>query len=424
MRYIKLQKHITLFFSILLIACITSGCASNPTFTASTPEDEINNFLKQNHSNLDLSKKNHNNGFNIMDSDIDKASVILAGEAHAIATNYTLKLALLKYLNEKHNVRCLLGEMGYSQSCYINEYLELGDESKLKLVYNDLEGTSSWSKEDYDFWIELRKYNLTLPESERIKVIGIDIEHQVIPACEYLNSILPSTTPPKEIQSAIKSYTDSYNLRMSETIIINAIENLQSDTKAKPDIYRRYLGSKYFDFSIVLDNIVNSLNKYASSTIADSNKIRESSIYSNFKRVYSHFPNEKYFGQFGMEHVYQRACSSYMGDEPRFAMYLNSSDSPVKGKVLSIAYGYDNCLYMNKQQNYDGVPADSVINDISILNNYSKTDTTVFKLNGDNSPFSSKTYFVKDPNGGYTTDYFQYIILIRNSKSTLPLGRL
>lgn len=419
---LKLKKYITLFICIILMIGVTSGCSNNLITKTNTPYDEINNFLEQNYASVDINKENYGNGFSIMDSDIDKSKIILAGEAHAISANYKLRLALLKHLNQKDNVRYLLAETGYSSSCYINDYLKSGDEAKLKLVYNNLEGTSNWNKESYNFWIKLRNYNLTLIESQRIKVIGIDIEHQTTTACEYLDSILPNNDPPKEIQLTIEKFTYSYNLKDGDAVA-KAVKDLQSDINATPTIYNKYLGSNYFDFSIVVDNIINALNVYASNG-ENSNKIRELSIYSNFKRIYSHFPVGKYFGQFGMNHVYQKTCSSFMGTQTRFAMYLNSGDSPVNGKVLSIAYGYENCTYITTTKNSIENGADAIINDINILDKCSKTDITLFKLNGANSPFNNKTYFVKGPNGGCTTDYFQYIILIKNSKGTVPLEKL
>ena len=71
----------------------------------------------------DISNNNYNSGFNIMESDIDKNNVILAGEGYAVAKNYGFELALLKQLNQKDKIRYLLAETGYSSSCYIDEYL-------------------------------------------------------------------------------------------------------------------------------------------------------------------------------------------------------------------------------------------------------------------------------------------------------------
>ena len=73
----------------------------------------------------------------------------------------------------------------------------------------------------------------------------------------------------------------------------------------------------------MFDNIFNSSNAYTSNSV-NLKEIRELSMYSNFKRIYLHFPTGKYFGQFGMKHAYLRTSSSYMGDKTRFAMYLNS----------------------------------------------------------------------------------------------------
>ncbi|MFA6939828.1 MAG: hypothetical protein WCQ54_02450 [Clostridiaceae bacterium] len=398
---------------ILLICtaiCLTASCSSNDKSI------DMNSYLTKNHAEINI----HDcSGFNLLDKDITKSDVILTGEAHAISKNYQVKLSMIKYLNEKYKLKYLLEEIGYSQSCFINQYLKTGDESKLKLVFNNLKGTAAWSKEYYDFFIKLREYNLTLPESERIIAIGIDIEHQIGTALIYLNSILPESEPIHEIKPYITDFKDGYKKKNTNAVIKAAV-NLQNNIKADSRDYEKYLGDKYFDFSIVLDNIINSKNAYASNSV-NFESIREPGIYSNFKRIYSNLPKGKYFGEFGMEHVYQNICNSYMGDKSRFAMYLNSSDSPIKGKVLSIAYAYQNCKMMTWGKTYGEGNADSGLNDIDILNNISKSDITLFKLNGDRTPFSKKIYFVETKKSDKTdTDYFKYIILIKNSKGTIP----
>lgn len=411
------KKRMILLICLLLMVCITNGC-NNRVKSSNASYNKVNSFLEKNHASIYVNNGNISNNFKILDSDINKNDIILTGEEHAIKGNYELKLSLLKYLNQKYNIRYLLDEIGYSSSCFINQYLESGDETKLKLVFNNLDGTAYYNKDNYNFWIKLRKYNISVPESKRIKVIGIDVEHQMNTACEYLNYLLSASTPPQKIQSSIDRYKNAskiYNLAE----FTKAINNLQNDIKVNSNTYSEYLGNNYFDFNMIVDNIVNSINACASNR-ANFDEIRESSIYSNFKRIYLHLPVEKYFGQFGMEHVYQRTCSSYMKNKTRFAMYLNCNDSPVRGKVLSIAYGYENCFFMNCQNNYFESKCDSIIKDIGTIDKYSKTYITIFKLDGDNSPFNRTALFVEVPNGGCTTDYFQYIILIKNAKGTRP----
>jgi hypothetical protein len=198
------------------------------------------------------------------------------------------------------------------------------------------------------------------------------------------------------------------------------IEPLQNDIKKNQDIYSKYLGDKFFGFNIVVDNVINCLNSYTPQL---DYGIREQSIYSNFKRIYSNLPKGKYFGQFGFEHVYQKFCitQNFLGKEDRFATYLNKDDSPVKNRVLSIVYGYKDCFRTAVESDYQEVAMTYTLADTNTINKYSKTDITIFKLNGANSPFSKKIYFVTDPTDGVTTDYFKYVILIKNSKGTIPL---
>lgn len=391
---------------ILLICtavCLTASCSSYDKSV------DINSYLTKNHAEI---KIDDNSGFNIMDKDFIKSDVILTGEGHAISKNYQVKLSMIKYLNEKYKLKYLLEESGYSQSCFINQYLKTGDDSKLKLLFNDLKGTAAWSREYYDFFIKLREYNLTLPEKERITVIGIDIEHQIGTALIYLNSILPESEPGIEIKPYITAFKDGYKQRNTNAVI-KAAENLQGNIKANSSDYEKYLGDKYFDFSIVLDNIENYLNAYASNNLES---LREPCLYSNFKRIYSNLPKGKYFGEFGLEHIYQIAYKT------KFAMYLNNSDSPVKGKVLSIAYAYQDCKKMVWGETYGENYASPGLDDIEILRNISKSDITLFKLNGDRSPFSKKNCFVETEKKSdkVTTDYFKYIILIKNSKAAIP----
>ncbi|KPU27706.1 hypothetical protein TR13x_04075 [Caloranaerobacter sp. TR13] len=420
MKPYRVSRFILLIVIFSLITSIIVGCTNiNNKFNTETVSDDkalsINSFLEKNSSSVDL-KDGSLTGLSIFDNDIDKYDVFLAGESHAIAKNYDIQLALLKYFNQKADVRYLLGEMGYSKSAFINEYMETGNEELLELIYRNLKGTASWNKESYEFWKKLRKYNMTLPENKKIKVIGIDIEHQVKTALIYLYSIIPNREIPESIKPTIERFKNSKNNIKNKDELRKLIHLLRDDMKNNEIIYKEYFGDKFFDFSIVVDNIENSINAYE----ADFDIIREQSIYDNFKRVYNQLPKGKYFGQWGLEHVYQRLCHSYMDEKDRFAMYLNRDDSPVKDKVLSIAYGYINCFRMTWGKKYGVKRNVSAIKDIGILNRFAKTDITIFRLIGTDSPFNKKLYFVKKPIGGVTTDYFQYVILIKDSKGTTP----
>ncbi len=416
-----LRSRVALTLFILLF--VLTGCSLRVN---STTDD----YLKRNYASIDLNGDPAKQ-FHLLDDNLSY-NVFLTGEQHAIRTNYDLQLALLKYFNRKAGVRYLLSELGYSQSAVINEYLSTGDEEFLRKVFQGVKGTAAWSKEYLEFLQLLREYNQTLPPDRTIKVIGIDIEFQLGTALDYLHSIIPNGDIPVEIQptiDAFKASEPSLNASIDVRKLLellqkdNVMESLQQDIEQHQDAYKQYLGSKFFDFSIVVDNIINSMKCHSTTNTKQPDVLREQSIYDNFKRVYSNFPRGKYFGQWGGEHVYQKARSNDH-IEKSFAMYLNRSDSPVRDKVLSMAYGYQNCSLMNTKKNYKSTLAPPILQDLDRLKGYTKSDVTMFKLNSNKSPYNSELHFVGDSTGGATTQYFQYIVVIRNSPAATPYGKI
>lgn len=65
--------------------------------------------------------------------------------------------------------------------------------------------------------------------------------------------------------------------------------------------------------------------------------------------------------------------------------------------------------------------------DGEIFDELSQSDFGLFRLIGENSPYEKKLImplsemFIGPADKGVTTDYFQYIVLIKNSKATEPL---
>ncbi|MFA6939827.1 MAG: hypothetical protein WCQ54_02445 [Clostridiaceae bacterium] len=414
----KLKKIIFITIPFLLTAAIIgytpdSKKAENASYNEKKEKYDMNKYLDENHAEIDLDT---GSGFSLMDEDIVKSDVILTGEYSNVSKNYQVKLSLLKYLNKKYNVRYLLENISYSQSSLLNEYLKSGDVSKLDFVVPgriDL-------KEFNDFCNKLKEYNDTLPESKKIIVIGINLEYYSWSTFAYINSLIPESEPISEIKPFIKAYIENFktfnNKQNQENYdgIIKTFINLHKNMEDNPAAYESYLGNRYFDFKFTVDNFVNTYKIY-NAGVTDYDEV-ESIFYNNFKRIYHNLPIGKYFGQFKMEHVYQNTCV-YMGDTKRFAMYLNGSDSPVGGRVLSIAYAYQNCMALTDQIDNREADVETEFTDLNLIQNISKSDITLFKLNGDKSLFSTKSYFVTSMDNMPDTDYFKYIILIKNSKA-------
>lgn len=385
---------------------------------SNSEETAIIKYLDKNTSSINLDDTLAFSSLKLLDSEIDNNSIFLSGESHSIKRNIDIELYLLKYFRQKHGVKYLLSEEGYASAQLINQYLLSGDENILNDIYKELEGTAAWSKESYNFWISVYKYNNTLPKDQRIIVVGVDIEHQLATAFKYLSMLLPSNKAPISISENIEKLRNNY--KNMEIINFSFADNLLKDIESSENTYKSYLGSNYFNFEFTLRNIINAYKCYDSKN--KFGELRESCINNNFKKIYEYLPKGKYYGEFGIEHTYLSDHGGRFGRHNCFATYLNKEFEPTKGKVISIQYFYYNSYYMTRGKVYGEEKVDENPQ-LGILNKVSSTDLTFMKFKSKGSPFEIKPYFISDPIGGSTTDYYQFGILVKNSPATQPFGK-
>lgn len=406
----------------LVITLFIIGCSN--TSKVSIEENEIYDYLVENKSVINIDNSNEYLDLAIIDDDLKNNEIFFTGENHGLKTNIKLRMKFLKYFKEKTDFKYYLCELSYSDSYFLNKFLESGDIKIIEKMYKPLKGTFAWNKDSYNHWKELYEYNNTLPEDKKIKVVGVDIEHQLENAFWYMNSVLPAKESPKEIEDFI----NELKLIEKEEKIINEDEikafskNFKKDIAKNENIYKEYLGENFFGFKLVNDNILYRFEAYNSKHF---NKIRDKRIYENFKKVYESFPKGKYYGQWGLNHVFQKE----QDNTKWLGAAMNNEDSVLKDKVLSIVYVYNNCKFMNRDNKGNGTYFISDMNssneNADILNDISENDVTIFKLNNKNSPFSKELiwpFIYRSPKNGVTTDYFQYIIMIKNSGPTEPLN--
>jgi len=132
---------------------------------SSSPNDDINkNFFKD-----------------IFDSEFYKSQIILLGENHGFADVQKIDLALLKHLNNEVGLRYYIAEMDYSLGNKLNTYIHdtTGNEEILIDVVNQMKDRipQQASEEYFEKWKEIRKFNMTLSDSLKITVVGIDKEY-------------------------------------------------------------------------------------------------------------------------------------------------------------------------------------------------------------------------------------------------------
>lgn len=430
----KLFKFISLTIMLTLMLSVFSGCNSsvkvsnekNDALSNVENIEEVKEYLKNNFTEINIEKENEFQDLAILNDDLKDKEIFFTGENHGIKVNELLDMKFLRLFKEKVDFKYYLCELSYSDAYFLNKYLESGDIKILENIYKPLKGTFAWNKESYDHWKKVYEFNKTLPQDRKIQVVGVDIEHQIQNALRYMTTILPNKEVPNEIASKINELNDRWNSleNIKENInpkeLVDFSEGLKKDLQKKEGIYKNYLGENYFGFKLVNDNILYTNEAYSVND-KEFNKVRDKRIYENFKKVYDNLPKGKYYGQWGLNHIFQKDQAGVKWA----AAAMNEKGSSLENKVLSIAYIYENCKFMNKTSDRNYSVADINTNNSNVFNDITTKDCAMFKLNGKDSPFSQNLIWITSdyiPKNGVTTDFYQYLILVKNSQATEPLN--
>lgn len=408
---------------------------------------EEQKFLYDNHSIIDIDKNVPE--LDLLKSSLQENDVFLTGETHALVVNKKLQLQFIKYLNKEAGVRNILLENSYGFGEMINNYLDTGEEEILVKLYElCLSPVVVLNNEELSFWRNVYSYNKKLDKNKKLNFVGIDLENNVFVTIAYLISMLHDGDIPKKIKDNILSLRKleelaEKNKKWQEkngfenmldgnivTEIDEVLRNLDKDMEIYNNIYKLYLGENYFSFNYSVKNRIRTIEFYDTNNQRqdkDEQYIeRDQIIYDNFIALYNNLPKGKYYGQFGSAHIFQKSFvyhSKLVGSTyySSIGEILNNPNSPVKNKVISIKYFYVDSV------GYDSPAKNTVeINDLSqegkeLFSPFMKSDDVVlFRLIGGNSPFENKLIWLdnlktKEPEGGITTDYYQYLILIKNS---------
>lgn len=420
MKNIKRLKVFTLLCVLCYVSLIFSACAQEE-------ETVEKRFLKKNYQKLDMDNFSK---IKLIDSEIGGKEIFFAAEYHNIYPYQKLQMNFLKYLKGKTDIKYLISEMSCGDAVMINKYLETGDENILNQFFKNGKNYFTFTDDFYEFFKELYTFNKTLSNEEKIKIVGVDMELRPDNAIWALDSLVQKGDTPEKIKPIIdklKYINSNIHKPNKENPIDYLYElstNLLESIEKNTSIYENYLGGNYFDFKTITENLKYTCENYLGrhGSYIDN---RDATMYANFQKYYAKLSKGKYFGQFGMNHVFQKSING----KEYFASFLNNDEkSPVKEKILTI-------VYLNKKNedlnntNEDFYFSDTCSSEIlNVIDPYLKSDLTLFKLTGKDSPFEKSFYKYCFPSKGIglenlsgskgeaTTDYFQYLLIIKNSK--------
>lgn len=370
-------------------------------------------YLNQNKQEIDFNNFEDLSDLKLLSFGKTEIKVYLGGETHQVACNPQIQFKLLKYLHKNAGVKYYLLELPHSFAWFFN--LELKKDTVPDWVGSQL------------FYKELYQYNNSLAESERIEIIGADIERVHQQTIFVLQKIMDKDTDvPMEIAARHKDIISLYNNFMENRTLTDTIsENLKSlayklseDLEKNETAYRKYLKKDFFHFDIIVGNLINNYEaKWGESKELDNQQevgLREKSMFETFLKFYPKLDGNV-FGQWGSMHVRQDTTGTErQGNEistwtnpNTFAYNLNNNcQSPVKQKVISIGYNYLNCYSSQQNREYteEGIATASILDKETedLLLKASNSNFTLFKLTEIGSPFKK------------LSSDFQYILLIQN----------
>jgi hypothetical protein len=396
----------------LILSFIVAGLS---LLLSPMPREAVD-FLRDHQQVIDLDAEHPD--FYLLDKAAQEARVIFLGESHGIATNDDVNFALFTYLHETAGVRTYIAETGYSMGHFLNEYVQTGDIDLLRKIYRMLEGTTAWNQAQFAFWQRVYAWNQTLPEAERVRVVGLDVEHQYPIGVWYLATLLPESPPENFAEPVTVSRAMFEDGQWDTSACKSAVNALLDAMAAHPDAAMTYLGANFDKVHLVLRSLQAGFVFYTT----ENNHTADVARYHYMAETYFALglQDETVYGKWGAEHVYQ---AQYRGIE-HIAKLLDDEQSPVAGRVLSIASVYVDSTQLYKDDGDYAIGAyDAPVRIGGPLRQAAAGDITLFQLTGSTSPFAQGLYLMAYPTaGGVTTDYVQFVILMQGAEAAKPLG--
>lgn len=344
------------------------------------------------------------NGFELIEPG-DNQLFVLAEHWHNIRSVPKATMKVLQYLHKEGNVRILAIEQGASAAHMINNYLESGDTTDLREV---IRNTLFWGKENWTFFEELRAFNLTLPERERVTVKSIDIEYKMASAIYVINELIGDKRIPKSLQETVgsfkkifeetKEHRESYqglsvmyyyDRELVERLILMTIDELER----KSDVYMRFFDEDFVSFATMILDMDDGLT-FDYTNPNNNYKFRDRLIYKKFQTLVEEYPKTGILCVIGMRHA-TKGSSIYKLDKLSF--------SPLFEQVVTIKVS----AYFNKL---------IISSDLRKINfNYPKQ----LKSN-------SATLIKHDPNDGVlkSSKFFDYTLFINDNGELTPFEKV
>jgi hypothetical protein len=280
------------------------------------------------------------NDSNFIDS-IDNYRFFIMGEYHFREENTELFMGVFKDLYENANVRIIFMESGYTNSLIINHYLQTDNSESFEML-------GSNNQFDKKLYVKLKEFYDTLPDDEKFRFIGVDLEiyEADINFSYVVNLMINDSTMPDKLNEIIEDFSDfAKGKDLDKTQ--ESFDNIYFDWKNNKNYYKDLMGGNYEEYEKLLKKMKKSYRfdyynyNYGRDSIKQTR--RERYIYNNIVNEVKANPKCNYFGQFGLAHIGLNRfliVNEKNGFQSFTAKLNNSPESPLNHKICSIAILY------------------------------------------------------------------------------------
>ena len=155
---------------LLWLLCIGFSLGA---FSPMVAQSSYSDFWKDHVRTFPLDSDSSFDAFSMLEDVVGDYQFFFTAEEHWKSVNAQIQFRFLTYLHQKAGVRNLILEGGYAYAELLNRYLETGKE---KLLIRALYDTPVCPRNQMDFYRKLYRFNQSLPEAERVWLVGIDLE--------------------------------------------------------------------------------------------------------------------------------------------------------------------------------------------------------------------------------------------------------
>lgn len=388
-----------------------------------------------------------NNRLDLLNSNFEfpqsNFKIIGFGAYHGSQETENAENILLQKLIQNKKIKYYLPETDFGIAYYFNQYLKSGDTILLRDLVKHYGNRVPQEKsiETYNKWKKIKEINDNQLAKDKIEVVGVDF----IVTYKYTSKLLI------ELFQTEKGKYESYDNLVSMVKIDTTDYSPNYDSYSK-NILKIFLADyennkPYFQTISKNKNITNNLIENINLTFKKLD--REKTIYDNYlflNHLYD-FKSNPQFVRMGFFHIEK----DRENNNPSFFTRLIENNIYKKEEIVSIAGFLTKSrvlwdLKYDENKKYIGYTTEGgygigdywkeYFKGINKLKNNRLSKLTLYRLNNENSPYKKNQtdlmeikLFLKKSNkndlkGKTTTDYFDYAILISNSKANKPIEEL